>query len=57
VVEMTAKLIEDSAANYIINNGGWVISSQKIRCSNNNHYNKIAKYDELASTHIFITLP
>jgi len=42
---MTAKLIEDSAANYIINNGGWVISSQKIRCSNNNYDSKIAKYD------------
>jgi len=24
VVELTAKLIEDSAARYIINNGGWV---------------------------------
>jgi len=24
VVEVVAKLIEDSAASYIINNGGWV---------------------------------
>ena len=24
VVELTAKLIEDSAASYIISNGGWV---------------------------------
>ena len=24
VVELTAKLIEDSAASFIINNGGWV---------------------------------
>jgi len=24
VVELTAELIEDTAANYIINNGGWV---------------------------------
>ena len=44
VVELTAKLIEDSAANYIINNGGWVCHTTQLQCKSYSRFKLITNY-------------